>query len=173
MGTAPRNSEDRNQPSAAAEVISSFLDQGDWKALKPAAHLCRTHWLDAILRWIVLLTERELERLSVLGPVETPEFVRDRRAVQSLANVLQSTTDEVDTFLEQHPAHHRADCQGSLRRLERLEKVASNFARVLIDAETEARTKRQMEMTELSITESKSAIARTYLQHDFNTLTNA
>ena len=75
-----------------------------------------------------------------------------------VADIAQATVDQVDTFLEQHPNSCRNDCADSLWTLKQLAKAANNYAQELAEKESRAMARRQMEMADLSIAESRSAI---------------
>ena len=146
------------QDSLAAKLITSFLREGDWQSSKSDDQQLRSHWLDAILRWIIMFTASALEQAEN----RNGEFYRlptyRREGIQMTADATQSAADQVDMFLERYPEYRGEHCRASLHSLKRLAKVADDFARTLNAREWEANSKRQMQMTELSISESRSAI---------------
>ena len=106
--------------------------------------------------------ERDLQRWNALGHLSSPASTSRLKDVQSLAAIARATGTQVDRYLVEHPLCSPDDCKTSLQRLEHLTNVAEEFAHILMIEEEEARLKRQMEMTELSITESRSAIGCKY-----------
>lgn len=158
----PKNVSSSRECYAAAEIIVGFLEEGDWKRTKGKASSSRSHWLDAVLRWFITLMAETLDDLNSYLPnnPKSSRFGPLRANVQSLAATAQSTVDQVEMFLSQHPACCWDDCDLSLKSLQRLTKVAENFASSLTSKEDSAMAQRQLEMTELSIAGSRSAIRR-------------
>lgn len=85
----------------------------------------------------------------------------DRRETRVTADLMRAAVDQIEMFVEEHSDRHRDDCAASLNSLRRLTKVADNFASHVAREEEDERYKKQTEMNELNITESRSAIGRT------------
>lgn len=85
-------------------------------------------------------------------------IVECREKWEGHVDAVRLMTARVDVFFDEHPSFRRADCDASLQSLRRLAGIAGEYVARIRRLEDDVRVRRQADMTELSITESRSAI---------------
>lgn len=147
--------------NSPAELLAALILEGDrthWRRSTCNSQSLKAHWIDAILRWVGTLAVAYLEEDDGARASADSDLVRHHIRWQSWADALRLMADRVDIFLDQHPAILRTDCEASLKEFWRLVGMTDRHLARITRMEGRMLRRKQTEMTERSITESRSAI---------------
>lgn len=145
---------------SSADIVAGLLRRGDWRQAKCGSDLSRVHWIDAVVQYTRALIADSLEsedfRPSKEHEVDAAAECQEKW--QMRGDAVRLMADRVNMFLDEHPTFRRADCDASLLSLRRPGEVAGEYASRIRRLEDNVRARRQVDLTDLSITESRTAI---------------
>lgn len=87
-----------------------------------------------------------------------PDVTLLARKAHGAANAAKATMDQVESFLSQEPRRRRNDCKASFGAFKRLTEGATTIADITKSEEEMEATRKQVEMAEITISESRNAI---------------